>query len=409
ITLGPRRPELPRSEPRHPRQDGRGSGLRAACAWRPSMKRLGIASRMTFVFGLIAVTQVGIAALGLPGFHLSNDELGIVYHQRLVPVSELSRINELMHTSIEQLTIAVIARPSPKNVQVYIDRVEKNLAEIGALAQKYARNITEHDGRKLLEEWTAKRGMLIDKGIKPAIAALKLQKFDDAEDTVLGVAVKQFEATQKVFNDIVAAELRQAEAAQNAADARYNFTQNLTIGAVSLALALCALMAFHVRRAITGPLEVVTAAMKSLAGGDRRVDIPHVDRAGEIGETARAARAFKDSLLHIDAMEIERRQTQQVAAADRKAEMGKLADDFETAVGNVVKFVSAASSELESSATTLTRTAENARQLSLGAAHMSGEASGNVQAGAPPPDELFSSGKEVHPPAGGGAQTAPHG
>src|SRR5262249_16087354 len=137
ITLGPRRPELPRSKPRHPRQDGRGSGLRAACAWRPSMKRLGIASRMTFVFGLIAVTQVGIAALGLRGFHLSNDALGIVYHQRLVPVSELSRINELMHTSIEQLTIAVIARPSPKNVQVYIDRVEKNLAEIGALAQKY--------------------------------------------------------------------------------------------------------------------------------------------------------------------------------------------------------------------------------------------------------------------------------
>ena len=65
--------------------------------------------------------------IALRGVGLSNDDLAEVYQQRLVPVSQLARINDLMHVSIEQLTIAVIARPSPLNVQKYIDRVEANL------------------------------------------------------------------------------------------------------------------------------------------------------------------------------------------------------------------------------------------------------------------------------------------
>jgi hypothetical protein len=50
----------------------------------------------------------------------------------------------------------------------------------------------------------------------------------------------------------------------------------------------------------------------------------------------------------------------QIAAQQRKAEMVKLADSFEAAVGEIVETVSSASSELEASAGTLTSTAERA-------------------------------------------------
>ncbi|WP_213029940.1 hypothetical protein, partial [Acinetobacter baumannii] len=43
----------------------------------------------------------------------------------------------------------------------------------------------------------------------------------------------------------------------------------------------------------------------------------------------------------------------QIAAERRKAEMIKLADDFESAVGEIVETVSSASTELEASAGTL--------------------------------------------------------
>jgi methyl-accepting chemotaxis protein len=75
--------------------------------------------------------------------------------------------------------------------------------------------------------------------------------------------------------------------------------------------------------------------------------------------------------------------------------MCKLADDFEAAVGNVVKTVSAATTELESSATTLTRSAEITRQLSVKTVGASEEASGNVHAVASATDELSLSVDEI--------------
>ena len=87
------------------------------------MNRLHIKSRLLIVFVVIAVAQAVVAMIALRGLGYSNDELAEVYQERLVPVGQLARINDLMHSSIEQLTIAVIARPSPQNVQKYIDRV----------------------------------------------------------------------------------------------------------------------------------------------------------------------------------------------------------------------------------------------------------------------------------------------
>ncbi len=364
------------------------------------MSRLSIATRMMFVFAVIAVTQVAIAAVGLHGFKLSDDDIAEVYQERLVPVSQLSRINDLMHVSVEQLTIAVIARPSPKNVQPYIDRVERNLSDINGLVGQYSRHVIGDDDRKLLGDWTSKRDILVGKGIKPAIAALQKQAFDDAEDTVLGVAVKQFEATQHAFDAIVANELKRAEHTHDQANERYNFTKYLTIGAVTLALGLCGLMAFYVKRSITRPLVVMSAAMKALADGDKTVEIPYVERSDEVGETAKAAQTFKDSLLRIEAMETEQKEAEARAVSQRKADMSRLANEFEAAIGHVVASVSSASTELEATASTLTRTAGTTQQLSCAVASASEQASVNVQSVASSAEELAASvgeiGRQVH-------------
>jgi methyl-accepting chemotaxis protein len=140
------------------------------------MRGLSIKGRLLIVFALIAFTQVIVAVIALRGVGLSSDDLAQVYQERLVPVSQLARINDLMHVSIEQLTIAVIARPSPSNVQKYIDRVESNLAEIDGLIEDYAKHVASDEDRRFLAEWTTHRDMLIGKGIKPAIAALKAQQ-----------------------------------------------------------------------------------------------------------------------------------------------------------------------------------------------------------------------------------------
>jgi methyl-accepting chemotaxis protein len=85
----------------------------------------------------------------------------------------------------------------------------------------------------------------------------------------------------------------------------------------------------------------------------------------------------------------------QVAAQQRKADMIKLADDFEGAVGEIVETVSSASTELEASAGVLTKTAERAQEVTTTVAAASEEASTNVQSVASATEELSSSVNEI--------------
>jgi methyl-accepting chemotaxis protein len=350
---------------------------------------------MMIVFGVIGLTQIGIAALGLHGFRLSNQDLTELYQARLTPVSQLARINDLMHGSVEQTTIAVIGRQSPKNIQKYLDRVEANLAEIDRIVQDYEKQVAADEDRKLLDEWMAKRAALVGKGIKPAIAALKKQAFDDAEDAVLGVAVKQFEETQRVFDAILAGELAKAEQTNIAANRRFAVTQTVTIAAVILAVGLCAIMAFYVRRAIARPLALVASSMTSLASGDTGVDVPYAHRHDEVGETAKAAQRFKESLLRIEAMRAEQHEKDAQVEIRRKADRNKLADDFENAIGDIVERMSSSTTALNAVSTALTDTAERTRQLSTGVASASQEASSNVQTVASATVELTASVGEI--------------
>jgi methyl-accepting chemotaxis protein len=85
----------------------------------------------------------------------------------------------------------------------------------------------------------------------------------------------------------------------------------------------------------------------------------------------------------------------QMAAQRRKAEMQNLADQFESAVGEIVEAVSSASTQLEASAGTLSATAERAQEVTSMVAAASEEASTNVQSVASATEELSSSVHEI--------------
>ena len=105
---------------------------------------------------------------------------------------------------------------------------------------------------------------------------------------------------------------------------------------------------------------------------------------------------IRENAEHKARDEAEAKATQdQLAARQRKADMIKLADQFEGAVGEIVETVSSASTELEASASTLTSTAERAEELATMVAAASEEASTNVQSVALATEEMASSVNEI--------------
>jgi methyl-accepting chemotaxis protein len=170
-------------------------------------------------------------------------------------------------------------------------------------------------------------------------------------------------------------------------------TQEMVAGAAVL---IGLLIAFFIARGIIGPLSGLTSGMKQLAGGNFGVVLPGLDRNDEVGDMAQAVETFKVKAEEKARDEAEAKVKQDLAAAkQRKADMIKLADDFEGAVGEIVDTVSSASTELEASANTLTSTAERAQELTTMVAAASEEASTNVQSVASATEEMTSSVNEI--------------
>jgi methyl-accepting chemotaxis protein len=166
-------------------------------------------------------------------------------------------------------------------------------------------------------------------------------------------------------------------------------------GVVGGLLGLATLLGLAIARGITRPIAAMTGAMRKLADGDVTVEVPGVGRKDEIGDLAGAALVFKENLIANERLRAEHAEAEKRAAEQRKADMYKLADGFEAAVGEIINTVSAASTELEASATTLTKTAETTQQLSTSVAAASEEASANVQSVASATEEMASSVSEI--------------
>jgi methyl-accepting chemotaxis protein len=171
-------------------------------------------------------------------------------------------------------------------------------------------------------------------------------------------------------------------------------TQRSLIFAGLILLVTLAISIFVARR-ITAPLQRMTVTMNDLASGNLNVDVPGIGRGDEVGEMAKAVEVFKSNAIARQTLEGEQREAQTRAVAGRKADMSRMADDFEAAVGQIVEAVSSASTQLELSAGTLTSTAERAEELATTVAAASEEASTNVQSVASATEEMSSSVNEI--------------
>ena len=163
----------------------------------------------------------------------------------------------------------------------------------------------------------------------------------------------------------------------------------------ALVLLITLAVSMFVARGITKPLHRMTGTMKDLAGGKLDVEVPGIGRHDEVGEMADAVGVFKSNAIARQVLEAEQKEAESRAAARRKADMHKMADDFEGAVGEIIETVSSASTELEASASTLSSTAERAEELATTVAAASEEASTNVQSVASATEEMASSVNEI--------------
>jgi methyl-accepting chemotaxis protein len=225
---------------------------------------------------------------------------------------------------------------------------------------------------------------------------LKQGKPDEAIKLIKAAGYAKMELAQERLDRLVRLSRDKAsEFNQNAKTAGDSVSWSMTV-MMALSLLVALAVAFFTAGSITGPLGALKEGMLKLASGDFSVVLPGLSRADEIGDMAQAVETFKVKAKEKAQEEVEtKRRQDQTTAEQRKAEMNRLAQQFESAVGGIIETVSTTSSGLEASASKLNSTAEHAQEVTNAVAAASEEASTNVQSVASAAEQMASSVNEI--------------
>lgn len=206
---------------------------------------------------------------------------------------------------------------------------------------------------------------------------------------------KAYAEVEPVIEQIEADVRQRATSARAEQEETISTVRRWMLVTLALAVVFVSGLSLTIARSITKAIAGMVRAMVQLARSDLSVVIPGVGRRDEIGEMAGALDVFKANMIEAERLRADQAAAEARQAEQRKADMNRLATEFELAVGDIVKNVSAASTELEASAMSLTSTAEHAQALATTVAMASEEASTNVQSVASATEELSSSVSEI--------------
>jgi len=153
-------------------------------------------------------------------------------------------------------------------------------------------------------------------------------------------------------------------------------------------------LVFIIGRGISTPILGMTNAMLSLANGDLNTDIPNQTNTDEIGEMAKATNIFKENMIENERLAGSRKISRDKRDA-RTAQLESLTNRFGSDVIASLNRVSGSAQTMETTAKSMSATAEQTVNQSHVVASISESTTSNVQTVASATGELSSSIQEI--------------
>ncbi|OYT91143.1 MAG: methyl-accepting chemotaxis protein [Burkholderiales bacterium PBB3] len=149
---------------------------------------------LILILGLVSLLVL-IGAFGIYSIGESNASLKTVYKDRTEPAVELGQIDALTYSSRMHVAQA-LANPLPDVISQSIEAIQSNQLAIQEKWQSYRQRSLSPDEAVLADAFENSMATFVDKGLKPAIDALKANDITDAQAamiakmTPLAVSVK---------------------------------------------------------------------------------------------------------------------------------------------------------------------------------------------------------------------------
>jgi methyl-accepting chemotaxis protein len=352
--------------------------------------RFSLATKLYSIFALFAILIGAIASLAHYNTRRSAELTeGIETASR--EALNVERINSLVYAVVME-SRGIYMSTEPAHVKKFGDGLLKFNDNILAVVKEWEFIVQADDAeqfalfKKRIEQFVDFRKELVRRGIEISAAAGREWGDNDANRAVRSALNKDLEALSNIY----------AERSKHIAEeAEINRAMALVLtGLGGLALIFVGMGVLIIARSVARPLSVITATIKRVAEGSENVEVPHVDRADEIGSLARAIRVFQE------AMERNRNLNSQVLL-DSQAREGRAqhieasVEAFKGAIGGVLCAVTDSASAMRDTAQSITKVASDATGRAVAAAGATEQASSNVYAVASAAEELSTSVEEI--------------
>jgi methyl-accepting chemotaxis protein-1 (serine sensor receptor) len=320
------------------------------------LEKLTIRTRLIATMILMGAMLLVGGTMSIISLQSTNEVLKEVYSNQLASATAIGTSQVRLLQARTVLDRALVRIESPE-----VDALAKRAEDFNEQSEKewskYLALPAESAEKQLSDEVASKRAVYLRDGARAMIAAVRARQRDEAERIMFDAIQPLFASLTQSSDALTAFQVKSAEVGYNASQAKFVSFRIIAIAAVLCGLAIVALSAFFLLRAITGPLRVMLGHFDAIAEGDLRgrIDQRSSNEMGRLmAGLAKMQGSLVDTVLHVQ------QGSAAIGTATEQIAAGNL--DLSSRTEQQASSLEETAASMEELTSTVKQNAENARQ-----------------------------------------------
>ncbi len=355
------------------------------------LKHISIRAKLLLAVSTLGILLVAALAGGWLGSRHMHGLTTTIYADRVVPLRDLKVVADLYAVNIVDASHKVrngniTFAEGLKGVEAATIEIRKRWQDYTATAMNAEETALAAQARDLMQ--------VADRAVAKLTAILKAEDKLGLGAFTIGELYPAIDPVSEAVTKLVEIQLEVAKAEAEASQRIYFLIEAGFMAAGLSAFVAIGLAWRTIRAGVSLPLSRIAGQMQRIAGGDLSVEVTDAHKRDEVGTLASALQVFKDAL--VAKREAEQRAAKEADAKTRRAaHLDRITQSFEANVSALTQGLSAAATEMEATAQSMTQIAGQTTQQSVQVASAAQQTSSNVQTVAAATEELAISIREI--------------
>ncbi|MCB1199051.1 MAG: Tar ligand binding domain-containing protein [Leptospiraceae bacterium] len=328
------------------------------------LNKFTIKNRLQLLLLILILMMITVGGIGFLGIHRTNNQLNSTFEENLMPVMQLSMMNDSIREAILQIHLATkhdkrlpeSSQHDDHNVSVHVKKSQDALQEYERFRNNLGNISLPTEISVILPQLDVAYAAFLNDGMKPAQNDLLANNFPRANYLVTKKLTVLFQATQNHLRDILELQITDADIKRENANRRQFFAQLSSILIIVLGILLALISGYFIIISITRPLAEAKSSIAKFTGGDITV---RIDASGndEISDFLRQISGMSETLNSI----IANVKKDTASLKNSASEISMTAQALSNASADQATSVEQTSASLEEMASAISRNYENSK------------------------------------------------